>query len=790
MIGSHFPINHGCNQENPDIDRAVARDMFPLYTQCRGESHSSGLISSVLEGEPYRIRGLIVHGASLLTSWPQTQIWRETLSKLEFLVCIDRQMTADAAYADIVLPATTGFEIDSYMAYGPIFRLREKLIPPVGDARNDYLIMTELAERLGYGHLYPQSEEAMIRFALEGSGFTLEDIKRAGGWVKISTPMPEYKKWEKGTLRPDGKPGFNTPTGKFEIWSAILHDYGYEPLPKYSEPTEGPLASPRLAQKYPLVFNSGARPQTDFRSQHHGIAGLVRHNPEPTVEINVEDAEARSIESGDLVHVRSPRGLVPFRACVSDNIIKGAVECSQGGGTPIGPRAWQEWNVNELTDLRNFDEISGFPVYKALLCDITKVEDATEATRRQVLQDANTQQQLFALPSSVQAPARLIYLDNAATTRVAHTVREAMLPYLEASLGNPSSIHGIGRRAREAVENARRKLAKLINTRPRRIIFTSGGSESINLALKGVAWAHRKRGRHIITSTIEHPAVLATCEFLTRTGFEITHIKVNADGRIDPNDLRKSIRDDTILVSIMLANNEVGTIQPVRELCAVAHEHEAIFHTDAVQAVGKIVVDVEDLGIDLLSLSGHKFHGPKGVGALVITKGSALEPLIHGGKQESGRRAGTENVPAIVGIGKAAELALHDLPNSGKMARLRDRLEAGVRRLIPEAKVNGHPKHRLPSTLNMTLPGLRGESLMVALDRRGVSLSAGSACKSGSPEPTHVLIAMGKAAEEAHCSVRFSLSHTTTEEEIDAAIAALGQVLEEMETTLRFLPCK
>ncbi|MEE8571976.1 MAG: molybdopterin-dependent oxidoreductase, partial [Gemmatimonadota bacterium] len=335
MQGTHFPINRACNQPNPNLDRAVAREIYPVYSDYRGESHASGLVTSVLEGKPYRIRGLIVHGGSILTSWPQTPVWRETLSKLDFLVSIDRQLTADAAYADIVLPATTMFEIDSYMVYGPIFRLREKLIEPVGEARNDYLIMAELAGRLGYGNLYPQTEEAVIRQALDGSSYTLEGIRSAGGWVKLPSPIMEYRKWEKGGLRPDGSPGFDTPTGKFEIWSTSLEEYGHEPLPKYTEPVEGPLASPDLTKDYPLVFNSGARPHTDFRSQHHGIRGLAADNPEPAVEINAQDAEARGIANGDLVEVRTQRGAVPFRAHVTSDIAPRAIECNMGGGTPV-----------------------------------------------------------------------------------------------------------------------------------------------------------------------------------------------------------------------------------------------------------------------------------------------------------------------------------------------------------------------------------------------------------------------------------------------------------------------
>ncbi len=790
MLDSHFPINRSCNQENPDLDRAVARETFPIYSDFRGESHASGLVKSVLEGDPYRIRGLIVHGASLLTSWPETAVWRETLSKLDFLVCVDRQLTADAAWADIVLPATTMFEIESYMVYGPIFRLREKLIEPVGEARNDYLIMAELARRLGYGHLYPQTEEELVRFALEGSGYTPESVRAAGGWVKLPTSMMEYRKWEKGGLRADGAPGFETPTGKFEIWSTTLEEYGYEPLPKYTEPTEGPVARPDLAHRFPLVFNSGARPHTDFRSQHHGIEGLAKDSPEPTVELNAADAAARDISTGDLVEVRTPRGSVPFRARVTNDIVRGAVECNMGGGTPVGSKAWREWNVNELTDLGNYDEVSGFPVYKALLCDVVKVEAGTAATRRTAALAAEACGPVALDASVVGTPRRSIYLDNNATTRVADAVREAMLPFLDATHGNPSSIHGVGRDAREGMENARRQVARLINARPRRITFTGGGSEADNQALKGVAFANREKGDHIITSTIEHPAVLETCRFLERIGYRVSYLDVDEHGLVHPETLRGALTPETILVSVMMANNEVGTVQPISDLCAVAHEHGVPFHTDAVQAAGKIPIDVESLGVDLLTLSGHKFHGPKGVGVLFVRRGIELDPLIHGGKQEGGLRAGTENVPAIVGMGKAAELALRAAQDTEQLRRLRDRLESGIRELIPGATLNGAPERRLPNTLNLTLPGLRGESVVVALDQHDISLSSGSACKSGSPEPTHVLLAMGRHADDVHRSVRLSLSAETTERDVDDTVSALEQVLGEMETTVRFLPCK
>jgi cysteine desulfurase NifS len=790
MLNTHFPINRSCNQKNPNLDKALARDKFPIYSDYRGESHASGLVSSVLTGKPYPIRGLVIHGASLLTSWPQTSVWRETLSKLAFQVCIDRQLTADAAYADVVLPATTMFEIDSYMTYGPIFRLREKVIEPVGEARNDYLIMAGLARRLGYGDLYPQSEEEMIHFALRNSGFRLQDIKDAGGMVKIPTPMMEYKKWEKGKLRSDGKPGFETPTGKFEIWSTILEDRDYEPLPKYIEPEEGPIANPRMSEEYPLVFNSGARPHTDFRSQHHGIEGLLRDNPEPTIEINLIDAQKRNIDSGDLVEVRSPRGSVQFRARVTEDIIEGAVECNMGGGTPIGPEAWNKWNVNELTDMAKYDKISGFPVYKALLCDVSKISQGSVDNKKIVNKDVCLSGNLFEIEEGVTKSNHTIYLDNNATTPILEEVQHAMIPFQVDAYGNPSAIHGVGRKARDGLDTARRQVGKLINAGPRRIIFTGGGSESDNLALKGVAFKNWKEGNHIITSTIEHPAILKTCQFLGTIGFEVTYLEVDRFGQVKPEKLLEAIRNDTILVSIMMANNEVGTIQPIKELCECTHEKNIIFHTDAVQAAGKIPIDVQDLDVDLLTLSGHKFHGPKGVGVLYIKKGIKLEALIHGGKQENNLRAGTENVAGIVGLGKAADIAGFSILESENMRLLRDKLQNGIENLIPGAVLNGHMRYRLPNTLNMTLPELRGESLVMALDRCGISLSSGSACKSGSPDPTHVLLAMGRSEEESHCSVRFSLSHLTTEKDIQNTLTALETVLDEMESTVRFLPCK
>jgi len=791
MRGSHFPINRSCNQPNPDLARAAGRGRFPLYSHYRGESHATALVDAVLKGRPYPIRALIIHGASLLTSWPQPAVWRRVLEKLDFVVCIDRQRTADAAFADLVLPATTMFEIDSYMTYGPIFRLREKLIEPLGEARNDYRIMAQLAARLGYGDLYPQTEEEMLRFVLQGSGFTLEEVRAAGGIVRIPAPFTEYRKWQKGGLRADGRAGFETPSGKFEIRSSLLEEYGYEPLPRYTEPREGPLADPALAREFSLVFNSGARPDTDFRSQHHGIPGLVRDRPEPMVEINERDAAARGIRDGDLVEVRTPRGAVPFRARVSSAIVAGAVDCDMGGGTPVGPAAWRDWNVNALTDLDHYDPVSGFPVYKALLCEVARLAGGVPSgaePRRGVLRERRRRH--AAAGATGARRRRTVYLDNNATTPVDPLVREAMLPWLEAGFGNPSSLHRRGREAYAAVEAARRSVARLINAHPRRVIFTSGGSESNNLAIKGAVFARSGRGGHLVTTHVEHPSVLGAFAFLEGLGYTVTRLPVDRLGRVDPGDLEAVLRDDTILVSIMTANNEVGTIQPVRECCRVVHRKGILFHTDAVQAVGKIPVDVADLEVDLFSLSAHKFHGPKGIGALYVRKGVALSPLVHGGGQEGGLRGGTQNVAGIAGLGAAAEQAAVTLGEFERVRGLRDRLEVQIRGLVRGAVLNGHPGERLPNTVNMILPGLRGESLVVALDQNGVAVSSGSACKSGSPDPTHVLLAMGVGVQDAHCSLRFSLSRETTEQDVEAAVAALRRVLAQAQATVRFLPCK
>ena len=372
MRQNHFPLNRSGHIANPDMRKALGRDKFPIYSAYRGESHAIVLPDSVLKGKPYKIRSLIILGGSIITSWPQPAIWRKTLNALDFLVCIDRHLTADAAYADIVLPATTMYEIESYMTYGSIFRIRERVIEPLGEARNDFFILAELADRLGYGHLYPQNEDELLSHVLKGSGFTLENVHKAGGTVQSQTVKMQYKKWEKGLLRPDGKPGFDTPSGKFEIASTILEEHGYDPLPVYTEPQESPLSQTSLVKNFPLVFNSGARVTTDFHAQHHGIASLLKERPEPTVAINTSDARDRGIKDGDHVLVKTLRRQVTLCALVTDNIIKGAVEANMGGGSPVGPKEWQEGNINELTDLQQYDPISGFPVYKALLCDVLK----------------------------------------------------------------------------------------------------------------------------------------------------------------------------------------------------------------------------------------------------------------------------------------------------------------------------------------------------------------------------------------------------------------------------------
>jgi cysteine desulfurase NifS len=782
-----FPQNRSGLVPNPDVRKALGRDRFPIYSSYRGESHAIALPRAVLEGDPYAIRALIVLGGSIITSWPQPEIWKKTLGSLDFLVCIDRYHTADSAYADIVLPATTGYEITSYMRYGPLFKLREKLIEPQGEARSDFLILAELARRLGYGHLYPQTEEEMLRHALDGTGFSLEEVRAAGGAVQIDAVMMQYKKWEKGLLRPDGKPGFDTPSGKLEITSSILEEHGYDPLPAYTEPAEGPLSQPELAQRFPLVFNSGSRTYYDFRSQHHGVPGLSRNVPEPIVTMNTADAAQRGIRDGDRVDVITPRGKVRFTAHVTDDIVQGAVDALMGGGGPLGAEVWRDCNVNELTDLDRYDPISGFPVYKSLLCEVEKAEE-----RRDMKAVPGTEVEDVTPLHVAPGPSRHVYLDNSATTAIAPEVFDAMAPFLSEAFGNPSSVHRHGRDAHEAVEAARRSIASVLNCTARRMLFTGSGSESDNLAIKGASLTGRGGGGHVVTTSIEHPAVLAACRALEQQGFDVTYLDVDGSGLLDPARLKSALRDDTVMVSVMMANNEVGTLQPISDLARVAHERGVLFHTDAVQALGKVPVDVEDLGVDLLSLSAHKIHGPKGVGALYVRRGVELVPIVDGGGQEQGLRSGTENVPGIVGFGKACALARHKLTHGemDRIARLRDRLASGIQEIIPGAKRNGDASNGLPNVVNMTLPGIRGESLVLMLDRRGVYFSSGSACKSGNPEPSHVLKAIGLTDEDAHCSVRFSLCPDNTDEDIDHTLDCLTEVVRDTMSAIRFVTCR
>jgi cysteine desulfurase NifS len=786
MPANTFPVNRDGLVANPQPQKALGRDRFPVYRLYRGESHANALPDAVLKDKPYAVRSLIILGASMITAWPQPRVWRETLQALDFLVCIDVNMTADCAYADIVLPAATSFEIESYMRYGPLFRIRERMIPPVGQARNGILILAELADRLGYGHLYPQTEEAVLRHALQGSPYGLEEVRAAGGQVRVETVMMQYKKWEKGLLRPDGKPGFNTPTGRFEIAATILAEHGYEPLPVYTEPAEGPLAQPQTARHFPLVFNSGARVATDFRSQFHHIAGLNKLRPEPAVTVNSADAAQRGIQNGDRVEVISPRGAVRMRALVSDDIRPGCIDADMGGGGPLGPDAWQACNINELTDLR-FDPISGFPLYKALLCEVRK---AAEREARLVIDSGETAAQA-SKPLLSQLPSERIYLDHNATTPLDPEVRTVMERQMAALNGNPSSIYQEGRDARLAIEAARRKVAGLLGCTARRVTFTGGGSEANNQVLKCLAMVQGHRRNHLITTAIEHPSVLNTCDWLREMGFRISRLAVDAFGRVDPATLEAAIDDQTFLVSVMTANNETGTLQPIAELARISHTHGALFHSDAVQAGGKIVLDVEDMGIDFLTLSAHKFYGPKGIGILYVRKGVPLPPLIHGGHQENGLRGGTENTTGIVGCGEAAALAAERLQaGSTRIAALREQLWQGLRRIVPDLQLNGHPDHRLPNTLNVSLPGVRGESLVLALDQVGVSFSSGSACRSGSSTPSHALMAMGLSEERAHCALRFSLGIHNNASQIDRTVTLIARTLEASRNMVQFVSCR
>ncbi len=374
-----------------------------------------------------------------------------------------------------------------------------------------------------------------------------------------------------------------------------------------------------------------------------------------------------------------------------------------------------------------------------------------------------------------------IYLDYAATTPAHPEVVKAMLPYFTDAFGNPSSIHSYGQAAKGAVEEARVQVADLIGARSEEIVFTSGGTEADNFALKGVALASENKGNHIITNAIEHHAVMETCKFLEGTGFSVTYLPVDEYGLVDPDDLRRAITNETILVSVMHANNEIGTIEPITELARIAKEAGICFHTDAVQTVGRIPVDVNELGVDLLSMSAHKLYGPKGVGALYIKRGTKLISFMHGGEQESRRRASTQNVPGIVGFGRAAELARQEMGEEAeRLTYLRDKLTEGILERIDHTRLNGHPRKRLPNSVAISVEYVEGESMLLNLDLEGICASTGSACSSSTLEASHVLLALGLPLLQAHGSLRFSLGKWTSEEDIARVLEALPRIVAKL----------
>lgn len=374
---------------------------------------------------------------------------------------------------------------------------------------------------------------------------------------------------------------------------------------------------------------------------------------------------------------------------------------------------------------------------------------------------------------------RLIYMDNAATTSVRPEVLEAMTPYFTQYYGNASSIHSFGRNARRALENARKQVAAALGCEPREVYFTAGGSESDNWAIRCAVGA--KQGKHIITSSIEHHAVLHTCEYMEKRGYEVTYLPVDEFGRVSVESVKNAIRPDTVLITIMAANNEIGTLQPIAEIGQLAKEHGILFHTDAVQAVGAVPIDVKAWNVDMLSLSGHKLHAPKGIGALYVRKGVRISNLIFGGAQERGLRAGTENLPGIVGLGKAIELATAELPEyTRRVTALRDQLIDGILAQIPDVCLNGHRTERLPGNVNVSVRYVEGEALLMRLDLAGVAASSGSACTSGSLDPSHVLLAIGLPHEIAHGSLRLSLGNDTTQEDVDYVLEKLPEIVENL----------
>ena len=375
----------------------------------------------------------------------------------------------------------------------------------------------------------------------------------------------------------------------------------------------------------------------------------------------------------------------------------------------------------------------------------------------------------------------IIYFDNAATTPIRPEVYDAMRPYIESCYGNPSSVYKLARESKKAIDLARKQVADAINADSGEIFFTGCGSESDNWAIKGVALALKDKGKHIITTNIEHHAILHTCEFLEENGYEVTYIPVDEYGMVSADDIKKAIRPDTILVSVMTANNEIGTIEPIKEIGAVCREKGVYFHTDAVQAVGHIKIDVKKMNIDLLSLSGHKIGAPKGIGALYIKKGVKIKNLIHGGQQEKGRRAGTENVIGIVALGKACELAVSEMEKTTeKLVYLRDKIIKNILGSIDYSRLNGHPSERLPGNINISFEFIEGESMLLLLDAKGICASSGSACTSGSLDPSHVLLAIGLPHEKAHGSLRISLGYQNTEEEVDKLLEVLPPIVQRL----------
>lgn len=376
---------------------------------------------------------------------------------------------------------------------------------------------------------------------------------------------------------------------------------------------------------------------------------------------------------------------------------------------------------------------------------------------------------------------KLIYMDHAATTSVKPEVLDTMLPYFTEKYGNASSIYSLGREAKKSIDDAREKVAHALGSLPKEIFFTAGGTEADNWALEGVAFANMTKGKHIITSNIEHHAVLHTCKFLEKQGFEVTYVPVDDKGIINVEDIRKAIRPDTILISVMFANNEIGTIQPIKEIGALAKEKGIYFHTDAVQAIGNVHINVKDMNIDLLSLSAHKFYGPKGVGVLYIRDGVRISSFMNGGAQERGKRASTENVAGIVGLGKAIELANENIDKyNAKLKKLRDRAIKEILQKIPDSRLNGDPERRLPGNVNISFEFIEGESILLMLDMKGICASSGSACTSGSLDPSHVLLAIGLPHEIAHGSLRLTFGEENTDSDLDYLLETLPSIIEKL----------